>query len=95
MKTSKEDTVVLDDSSVRNSSSRNKSNHSSKETGKTSIFYDSDSAYDDKISTSSISIEDDIWLDGCRDAFIIDKLKTNSKSNLKQHTLGSNNLDIA
>ena len=72
-KTSKEETVVLSDSYDSNSLSRSESNNSSPETGKTSIFYDSDSADDDEISSSSISSKDNNLLDGCRDAFIIDK----------------------
>ena len=59
-KTSKEDTVILDDSQDSKSSSRSESNHSSPETDKTSLTYDSDSADDDKISSSSISSEDNI-----------------------------------
>ena len=35
------------------------------------------------------------WLDGCIDAFVIDKLKTESKSKIKEHKLSSNNLDKA
>ena len=42
---------------------------------------------------SSSSSEDNNWLNGCRDAFIIDKLKPNSKSKIKENKLSSNNLD--
>ena len=54
-KTSKEETVVIDDSSGSDSSSISESNHSSNETGKISIAYDSDSAENDEISSSYIS----------------------------------------
>ena len=48
---------------------------------------------DDESSSGSISSEDNIWLDGCRYVFIVDKLKTNSTLNIKEHKLSSNNLD--
>ena len=90
-KTSKGETVALDDSSDIESQSRSESYHSSNKTGKTSYNNDSDPTDDEEISTISSSSKDNIWLDGCRDAFIIDKLKTNSRLNLKEHKLSSNN----
>ena len=92
-KTTKEDTVVLYESLDRNSSLRSESDNSPGEYEKTSIAYDSDSADDEEISSSYIGSEEKNWLDGCRDAFIIDKLKPNSKSKLREHKLISNNLD--
>ena len=83
MMTSKEDTVNLADSSDRNSSSSSESNNYSPKTRKTSITYDSDSANDGKISSSSTSSEDNNCLDGCRDEFIIDISETNSKYKFK------------
>ena len=57
-KTSKEDIVVLADSSDSDSSSRSESNIFSPETGKSSIAYDSDSTHNYNICSSSISSED-------------------------------------
>ena len=59
-KTSKEETINLDESSDRNSSSRNEYKNPSPKTGKkkTSITYDSDSSDDGKISSSSTGSED-------------------------------------
>ena len=54
-KTSKEETVVLSDSLDIDFSSISESNHSSNETGKISIAYDSDSADNDEIISSYIS----------------------------------------
>ena len=72
-------TFILDDTSDRNFSSNSEAENSPDEAEKTSITYNSESADNDKISSSSIGSEDNIWLDGCRDAFIIDKLKSYSK----------------
>ena len=82
----KEENFSLSDSLDSNSLSSSEYNHSSNETWETSIIYDSDSAHNDSSSTSIIS-KDNILLDGCRDAIIIDKLKTNGKSMLKEHKL--------
>ena len=57
-KTSKEESVVLDNSSYRDSSSIYEYENYYNEAGKISINYDSDSADDDKSSSSSIRIED-------------------------------------
>ena len=59
-KNSKEDTIVLAKYSDRDSSSRSESNHSSNENGKPSIAYDSNSADDDKISSSYIISKDKV-----------------------------------
>ena len=91
--TSKEDTFNIADSSDINSSSSSDSNSSSPETGKLSITYDSYSSGYEKISSSSISSEDNNWLNCCRYVLIINKSKTNSKSNLRRKKIGSNNLD--
>ena len=56
--TSKEDIIILDESSDIDFSYIIESNHSSPETGKTSISYDSDSADNDKSSNNSIISED-------------------------------------
>ena len=82
-KTFKEQTAVLDNSSDSNSSPSSESENSPDENEKTSIAYDSYSADNEESSSSSISIEESNLLDGCRDAFIIDKLKPNSKSKIK------------
>ena len=94
-KTSKYKTVNLADSSDRKSSSSSKFSIYSTKTGKTSIAYDSDSAGYVKISSSYTSSEENNGLDGCRDAFIIENSKTNSKSKLKEQKLSSNTLDAA
>ena len=96
-KTSKEEMVNIADSSDRKSSSRSESNNFYPKTGKkkSSITYDSDSDDDGEISSSSTSSEDRNWIDGCREAFIIDKEKTNSKSKLKEHKLSSNKWYVA
>ena len=94
-KISKEETVVLDDTLDRYSSYISESDNPLDEYGKTSISYNSDYANNDKSSSSSISSEEKNWLDGCRDTFIIDKLKPNIKSNIKEHKLSSNNLGRA
>ena len=92
-KTSKEEMVVLYDASDSDSSSSGESDNSPDEYEKTSIAYDSDSAENDKRSSSSVGKEGNNQLDSCRDAFIIDKLKPNIKSKIKEHKLSSNNLD--
>ena len=91
--TPKEQTVILDDTLDRNSSSISDAYNSCDEDEKHSIAYDSEFPDDDKNSNSYIVSKENIWLNGCRDAFIIDKLKPNSKSNIKEHTLSSNSLD--
>ena len=48
-----------------------------------------------KVSASPTAARKKTWLDGCRDAFIIDKLKPNSKSKIKEHKISYNNLDKA
>ena len=92
---SKEEAVNIADSLDSNYSSSSESNNYSTKTGKISIAYDSDSADDGEISSFSNGREDNNWLDSCRDALIIDKSKTNSKSKLKEQKLGSNNLDAS
>ena len=71
--TSNDDTVNIADSPDINSSYRSESNNPYTKTGRNSITYDSDSADDGKIISSSTINEDNNWLDGCRDEFIIDK----------------------
>ena len=56
--TSKEETVNISDSLYIHSSSRRESNNPYSKTGKTSIAYDSDSADDEKISSSYIRNEE-------------------------------------
>ena len=60
---------------------------------KKSIVYNSESADNDESIKNCISSRENNWLNGCRYALIIDKLKPNSKSKIKEHTLSSNNLD--
>ena len=52
------------------------------------LYYASD-------KNSSSSSKGDNWLNGGIYAFIIDKLKPNSRKKIKEHTLSSNNLDKA
>ena len=92
-KTPKEDTVILDDTLDRDSSSSSEDYNFPDEYLKTSITYDPDYADDDKNSKSSICRRETNGLNGCRYAFIIHKLKNNGKSKIKEHTLSSNNLD--
>ena len=94
-KTFKEETVILYDTSDRNSSSISEADNSPDEYEKTSIAYDSESSDKDKSSSSFIISEENNWPNGCRDSFIIDKLKPNSKSNIKYHRLSFNHLDKA
>ena len=84
-KTYKEETINLADSSESNYSSSGEPKTPPPRTGKnkTSITYDSDSADVGKISSSSTSSGDRNLINGCREAFIIDKATTNSKSKLK------------
>ena len=93
--TSKEYTVILYDTSDINSSSVSEADNSPDKYEKTSIAYDSESADNDESSGISVGSEDNIWLGGCRDSFIIDKLKPNSKSKIKEHKISANNLDKA
>ena len=79
----------------RNSSSISEADNSPDEYEKTSIAYDSESSDKDKSSSSFIISEENNWPNGCRDSFIIDKLKPNSKSNIKYHRLSFNHLDKA
>ena len=86
--------VILDDPSDTDYSSSSESHNSKNEDEKTSITYDSESGNDDKSSNSSTNNEKEIWNNCCRDGFIINKLN-NSKSNIKEHKLSSNNLNTA
>ena len=54
------------------------------------MTYDSESGGSDKSSDSDTDVE--IWKSGCRELNIIDNLN-NSKSNIKENKLSSNNLD--
>ena len=56
------------------------------------MSYDSESGNSDKSSNRATNTEDEVWNNGCRDGFVIDKLK-NIKSNIKEHKISSNNLD--
>ena len=88
-------TIQYANTSDIKSSSTSESDNSAEENEETSIAYDSDSADNDKSSSSSIGSKEDNWLNGCRYAFITDKLIPNSKSKIKEHTLSYNNLDKA
>ena len=57
------------------------------------MTYDSESGGRDKSSDNS-NTEEKAWKIGCRELNIIDNLN-NSKSNIKEHKLSSNNLDTA
>ena len=78
-KTSKEETVITYDTSDSNSSSISEAESTPDEDENTSIAYDKESDDDEDSSRISIVSEENNWLDGCRDALIIDKLKPNSK----------------
>ena len=58
------------------------------------MTYDSESGESDKSSDNATDTEEEAWKSGCRDLSIIDNLN-NSKSNIKEHKLSSNNLDTA
>ena len=76
------------------SSSSSEGENSPDKGEKNSIAYDSDSNNSDKSSNNATDTEEEAWKMGCRDGFVIDKLN-NSKSNIKEHKLSSNNLDKA
>ena len=61
---------------------------------KTSIAYDSEWGNNDKNRNSSTDNEGEVWNNGYRYGFIIDKLN-NYKSKIKEQKLSSNNLDKA
>ena len=73
--TRKEETVIIDDTLHRDSSSSSGAHNLRDEDDKTSIAYNSDSVNDYESSNSSIDREEDNWNNGFRDGFIIDKLK--------------------
>ena len=58
------------------------------------MTYDSDSGNSDESSNSAIHTEEEAWNNGCRYGCVIDKLN-NSKSNIKERKISSNNLDKA
>ena len=58
------------------------------------MTYNSESGGSDKSSDNPTDTEEETWKSGCRDLNIIDNLN-NSKSNIKEHKLSSNNLDTA
>ena len=82
-KTPKEDTVIIDDTLDSDSSSSSEDDNFPDEYFKTFITYDPYYADDDKSSKSSICRRETNGLNGCRDAFTINKLKPNSKSKIK------------
>ena len=56
------------------------------------MTYDSESEGSDKSSNSATDTKEEAWNNGCRHGFVINKLN-NSKSNIKEQKLSSNNLD--
>ena len=58
------------------------------------MTYDSESGEGDKSSDNATDTEEESWKSSFRDLNIIDNLN-NSKSNIKEHRLSSNNLDTA
>ena len=58
------------------------------------MTYNSESGGSDKSSDNATDTEEEAWNIGCRELNIIDNLN-NSKSNIKEHKLSSNNLDKA
>ena len=82
--------VILEDSKSNSSSS--KEENSSDEGEEHSMTYDSELGGSDKSSDNATNTEEEAWKRGCRDLNIINNLN-NSKSNIKEHKLRSNNLD--
>ena len=78
-----------------NSSSSIQSANSPDKYEKASISYHSESDDNDDSINSSIVSEENNWIYSCTYSFFIDKLKPNSKSNIKEHTLSSDNLNKA
>ena len=58
------------------------------------MTYDSESGGRDKSSDNATDTEEEAWKSGCRELNIIDNLN-NSKSNIKEHKIGSNDLYTA
>ena len=90
----KKNRVILDDPLESDSYSSSKGGNSTDEGEKNSISYDSESDNSDERRNSSTDNEEEAWNNDCRDVFFINKLN-NSKSNIKEHKLSSNNLDKA
>ena len=86
--------VIIDDPSESDSFSISEADNSPDEGEKASITYDSESGNSDEGSNNSTDTRKEVWNNGCRDGFIIDKLN-NSKYNIKEHKLSSTNLDKA
>ena len=74
--------VIIDDPSESDSSPSSEADKSPDEGEKNSITYDSESGNSDESSNSATDTEEEVWNNGCRDGFIIDKLN-NNKSNIK------------
>ena len=58
------------------------------------MTYDSEAGGSHKSIDNATDTEEESWKNGCRELNIIDNLN-NSKSNIKEHKLSSNNLDTA
>ena len=58
------------------------------------MTYDSELGESDKSSNNATNTEEEAWKSGRRELNMIDKLN-NSKSDIKEHKLSSNNLDTA
>ena len=82
-KIGKEETFIIYDTLGSDSSSSSEAHNSCDEYQKKPIAYDSESGNNDKSSNSSIESKEELWNNGFRDGFIIDKLKNNSKSKIK------------
>ena len=85
---SKKKTPVILEDSESDSSSSKEENYSDEEE-EHSMTYDSESGGSDKISDNATDTAEESWKSGCRDLNIIDNLN-NSKSNIKEHKLSSN-----
>ena len=81
--TRKEETAIIDDTSDSDFSSSSEDHNSCDEDKEASITYDLESVDNDKSSNSSIDSKENIWNNGCRYGFIIDKVEPNSKSKIK------------
>ena len=77
-----------------NPSSRSEDDNSTDDGEKNSMAYDSELGNSGESSNSATDTKEEAWNNGCRYGFVIDKL-SNSKSNIKEHKLSSNNLDKA
>ena len=85
---------IIDDPSESESYSSSDDDNSLGEGEKKSMTYNSKSGNSDESINSATNNEEEAWNNGCRYGFVIDK-SNNSRSNIKEHKLSSNNLEKA